>query len=266
MPVEVLGFWRLTIATFILLAWIFFKKISWPHFKDKKILWMLLSGFFFFLHLATYKFAAKNTTVSNTMILFASNPVWSSVGAILFFKEKLKTRLIFSYILAIIGIFILVQHKVQFSGQSFQGDLSSILSAFFYAVYMLTGKKARQHFNNSIYAFVQYLVCASLFAVTCLLSQQNLTGYSDISWIAVAGLILLPTLLGHLSLTYLVNFMNLSVMTCGKLIEPILASIMAYFVFHESLLPEAWIAFFLTSISVIILFAPDLPKAFKTTR
>jgi len=101
---------------------------------------------------------------------------------------------------------------------------------------------------------------ASLFAGTSFYTQQNFIGYSDISWMAVAGLILLPTLLGHLSLTYLVNFMNLSVMTCGKLIEPVLASIIAYFIFHESLLPEAWIAFFLTSISVVILFAPDLLK------
>ncbi len=123
---------------------------------------------------------------------------------------------------------------------------------------MLTGKKARLHFDNSIYAFVLYLVCALLFAGTAIGTHQQFTDYSAISWIAVAGLVLLPTLLGHLSFTYLVSYMNLSLMSCGKLIEPIIASIIAYFVFNEVLKPQAWIAFGLTSVSVIILFAPSI--------
>lgn len=257
MPVEVLGFWRLGLASSILLIWIFYKKIPFPKL-NKNILWSLLSGFFFFLHLATYKYAAKNTSISNTMILFASNPVWASLGAIILFKEKISFRLIISYFLAMIGIYILVQQKMDFKTQSLNGDISSILSALFYACYMLTGKKARHYFDNSMYSFIQYLVCGLCFGITCLFTQNSLIGYSSISWVAVLGLVLLPTFLGHFSFSYLVKTMNLSVMTCGKLIEPVLASIIAFFIFHETLSIQAWIAFALTFISVIILFSAPL--------
>lgn len=265
MPVDVLGFWRLSIAAILMGAWVFFsKKLSfktpWRHLR-----WVILSGVFFFLHLWTYKFASKNTSVSNTMILFASNPIWASIGGAFFFKEKITSRLVFSYVLALLGIYTLVQHQIQFSEQGIQGDISALVSAAFYSAYMLSGKKARDNMNNSFFAFVQYGVCALCFAGTLLYTQNSLTGYDQISWIAVAGLILLPTFLGHFSLTYLVKHMNLTVLSCGKLVEPILASIIAYFIFNEQLSSSSWIAFLLTATGVFILFAPGLFKKSKTS-
>ncbi|MBC7419637.1 MAG: DMT family transporter [Bdellovibrio sp.] len=263
MPVEVLGFWRLFIASIILGVWVFiWKRRTWPPL-NKKITWVIVSGVFFFLHLWTYKFASKSTSVANTMILFASAPLWSSAGAILFFKEKMTLRLGIAYGIAVVGIYLLAFEHIEFNSFTFLGDLSAVISGFFYACYMLTGKKARLHYDNSIYSFLQYGVCALLFAANAIGMGKPFLGYSDVSWFAVMGLVLLPTLLGHLTLTYLVNYMNLSLMSCGKLIEPVIASIIAYFVFHEMLKPEAWVAFGLTSVSVIILFTPSLLEAKK---
>ncbi len=263
MPVEVLGFWRLAIAASIVGLWIIlFKKHPWT-FSSQKMGWVIISGLFFFLHLWTYKFASKNTSVANTMILFASNPLWSSAGAIVFFKERITLRLTLAYFLAIIGIYMLAFEHMEFNSSTFLGDLAAVSSAFFYAVYMLTGKKARTHYDNSIYSFIQYSICALLFGLIVIGLRKDLTGYDSLSWWTIGGLVLMPTLLGHLSLTYLVNYMNISLMSCGKLIEPIIASIIAYFVFNELLKPEAWLAFSLTAISVIILFSPSVMQLRK---
>ncbi len=260
MPVEVLGFWRLTLAAVLMGLWAFFsKKISratpWRHLR-----WVILSGVFFFLHLWTYKYASKNTSVSNTMILFASNPLWASIGGAFFFQEKITRRLVISYALALLGIYTLVHHQIEFSNAGILGDISALISAAFYSAYMLAGKKAREHVNNSYFSFIQYAVCAFCFAGTVLFTQNSVTGYDQISWVAVLGLVILPTFLGHFSLTYLVQHMNLTVLSCGKLLEPIFASIMAYFIFHEQLGTHSWIAFLLTASGVFILFAPGLFK------
>ncbi len=263
MPVEVLGFWRLGIASFILGLWILVRQKNFFSLNKTKIHWVILSGVLFFLHLATYKFAAKNTSISNTMILFASNPLWASVGAILFFKESLSRRLVICYVLSLVGIYFLVFQNIEFNSTTFKGDVSSLVSAFFYAAYMLTGKKARLHYENTTYAFIQYSICTLCFGLGALVLETPFTGYNQVSWIAVAGLIVLPTFLGHFSFTYLVNHMSLTLMTCGKLLEPVLASIIAYFVFHERLTSNAGIAFFLTAVSVLILFEPQIRTYFK---
>ena len=108
MPSQVLGFWRLGIAALLLAIWVFaIKRTPLPRIT-KDFRWVLLSGFFFFLHLWTFKYAAKNTSISHTMIIFSSNPVWASLGAVAFFNERLSIRLVLSYVLALLGVFILV--------------------------------------------------------------------------------------------------------------------------------------------------------------
>lgn len=259
MPVSVLGFWRLGIACLVISIYFFiFKKQKLPKI-DKKIYWPLFSGFLFFLHLYTYTYAAKNTSIANTMILFASNPVWSSLGAILFFKDKISSRLITAYVLALTSIVILVFGKIEFKSDYFIGDLSAVVSAFLYAAYMLSSKKARQHYANSIFSIFLYGTCAAFFFLNGFAIFDNqFIDYDAISWIAVAGQVLIPTFLGHLTFTYLVSSMNISLMTCGKLLEPLMASIIAYYVFSETLSSFAWISFGLTALSVVILFYPTV--------
>jgi drug/metabolite transporter (DMT)-like permease len=263
MPVEVLGFYRLTGAACLIALFIVVKKrqLLLNLGITKQLIWVLLTAFLFFLHLYTYKFAAKNTSISNTMIIFSSNPIWASMGSYLFYKEKLTFRIFISYGLALLGVYLLVAGTI--SQNIGLGDVSALISAIFYAGYMLVSKKARAYYDNFIFAFALYLLTGLLFLASALLQQRTFTGYSNLSWLSVLGLIALPTLLGHMSMTYLVKFMDISIMTCGKLIEPVLASIMAYYIFNETLSPRAGIAFICTGAAVLVLFSPSIYKLIK---
>lgn len=255
-----LGFYRIGGAAVLLFIYMLVsKKLKKINF-DRNFVWALFSGFFFFLHLWTYKYASKHTLVSNTMILFATNPVWATLGGQVFFKENIKPRVIFAYMLALIGVFMLVAQNLQLNPENHLGNISALISAFFYALYMLTSKKARLHMANNDFSLIQYSTCAAMFGIAALSTNSQMTGFDAISWWSVLGLIILPTFLGHMSFTYLVKHMNLSLMSCGKLIEPIIATIFAYFLFGEHLGSYAVYAFLLTGVSVMILFWPTLFK------
>ena len=59
MPIEVLGFYRLGIAVLLLGLFILIRK-PLPKLKfNVNILWVIASGFFFFLHLWTYNMLQK---------------------------------------------------------------------------------------------------------------------------------------------------------------------------------------------------------------
>lgn len=262
MPAEVLGFWRLIIAFGLLSLFSLIIKKENIFKVTMNTKWVLMSGVFFFLHLWTYKWSSKHNLVSNTMILFATNPIWSSLGGVLFFKEKIEQRMILSYLLAFLGIGSMVWDQVQMSPENHFGNILALLSALFYAIYMLLGKKARQTFSNTSFASLQYLTAGVLFGLSSVAGHKPLISitYDWISWISVFGLVFLPTFLGHFSLTYLLKTMNIGIMTCGKLIEPIIASILAYFIFNEHLGRGAPLAFLLTAASVLILFYPEVQK------
>ncbi len=264
MPPEVLGFWRLSLATLILVLYQSLKKSFIIIRFNHQTKWIFISGFFFFLHLWTYKYAAKHTLVANTMVLFATNPVWASLGGLLFFQEKIYRRAYAAYFIALIGIIYLVWTNLHFMPEYNLGNCSALISALFYSAYMLAGKKARRLFTTQIFSTYLFMTCAFFFLITTLATGSDFVGnYDSVSWLAVLGLIIFPTFLGHFILNHLVNSMNLGILTCGKLIEPVLASIMAYFIFHESLTSSFYVCFGLTSISVLILFWPQITDYLK---
>jgi drug/metabolite transporter (DMT)-like permease len=259
MPSEVLGFWRLLIATILLSLFLMYKKnfvFLRPHRQN---FWVYLSGFFFFLHLWTFKSAAKSTLIANMTVLYASNPIWASIGGVLFFKERPQLRTYISYLLALTAILFLVFENLKFDQEHTRGNLLSVLSAFLYAAYMLTGKKARTSTENSTFALHQYGITALCFFLASLTMHKNIfDSYSAVSWLSILGLIIFPTFLGHFLLTSLVKKMDIAILTCGKLIEPVLASLWAYFIFHEGLSSSLIISFFMITVSVFVLFWPQI--------
>ncbi len=265
MPAEIMGFWRLFFAFAILALFVVIKKHKFTALKDKNIKWAITSAFFFFLHLWSYKYAAKNTLVANMMILFASNPIWASLGGYLFFKEKLSLRIVGSYFMALAGIILLFSDSFAVSDEQNFGNMIALCSAFFYAAYMLTSKQARQTMDNTNYACVQYSVTAVCFLILSLITGSHFINHGTVSWVALAGVVLISTLIGHLSFTYLVKHMNISLMTCGKLIEPVIASVIAYLVFSEKIGQNAALSFSLIAFSVANLFWPQIKAYFKAS-
>lgn len=257
-PIEVIGFWRMTAAGLILLLSSFFgcnqvQNIKW---SDQKISFTLISSVFFFLHLWCYFYAAHHTKISNMMIMFSTNPLFTAMGAYLFFKEKMTWKLGVAYVFAFTGIWILASGSLQFQPEYFTGDILALVSGAFYSAYILTGKKARQHISTKLYGGINYSFVGFLFLATGLGKNLEWTHYPLTSWIAIAALVLIPTLMGHALFSFLLSHLNVNSMSCGKLIEPVIASVMAYLFFGENLSQQAIPAFFLTSTAVLILFFP----------
>ena len=138
---------------------------------------------------------------------------------------------------------------------------SALASAVFFVGYLLFGKKIRQSVANTSYSVVIYLTASLFFGATALLQNYQFTDYPGTTWLAIGASILLPTLLGHALFTYLMKFMNINLMTCGKLIEPAISSITAYFLFAEHLSDNTVVAFFLMSTAIVILFYPVIRQS-----
>lgn len=257
-PIEVLGFWRLLISAAIVVTISIWRGPFFQHLKAQpKAFWYsVISGIFFFLHLWTFFYASKNTTIANCMIIYSTNPLFVAVGAYFFFQEKMNWRLAIAYLLAFAGIYQLMSHNLKFDQGMVAGDFSALISAIFFTVYLLTGKKVRSHFANTEYSSIIYFVASLCFGLFGLSQGIQFTNYGLQTWLSIGASIILPTLLGHALFTYLMKFMNVNLMTCGKLIEPAISSAIAFLLFHEELKSNTLLAFLLTSIAVLFLFLP----------
>lgn len=259
-PAVVIGFWRLLLAALILLPFAFKKgDIQFLIQRTKQSSWNLLgwiglSSLFFFLHLLTFFLAAQTTTIANCMVLFSLNPLFTSFISYFFMKEVFPKKLLIAYPLALMGVIFLVQDHLRVGKGQIEGDLYALSSALLYALYILSCLKARRQFSNVGFASLMYLSTAVLFGGALLLSGAPLISYPSSTWLAILGTVLLPTLLGHFLLTYLLQYMNVNVMSCGKLIEPVISAVTAFFIFKEAIHLNTFIAFACTASAVLILF------------
>jgi drug/metabolite transporter (DMT)-like permease len=255
-PPAALGFWRLLGASLILLAFRSWKESPKDIYGSINInkKWVVLTGVFFYLHLFSYFYAAQNTSIAHCMILFALNPLFTAVGAKVFFNEPLEKNVIVSYIFAFVGLYFLLQNRFNLGIASWHGEASALASGLLHSCYTLLSKRSRTQMNNWNFGIGIYFVCSVCFLLTALTFQTPLTGYSTNSWLAVLGTILIPTLLGHSLITYLMNYLNINWMSCGKLLEPTFSAFVAFLVFNETVTLNTVLAFFFTSTAVLFLF------------
>lgn len=261
-PVELLGFWRLLLASLAFLP--FLKPSDWQktlrEAPTRSWVWAAVAGFLLFLHLWTFQYAAQHTRIANQMILFASNPLWTAGITIVFLSEKLTPRLIASYVLSLSGIAVLVSHQLQFEEGTLFGDLTAIASAVLYSAYIVSSQRARQHLPNSVFSLILFPVASLCFALWLGGRGQNFWPENNPTWIAIFGLTIMSTLLGHSLFAYLLKHLNINWMSCGKLLEPVLAAVTAWWIFDETVRSTTWIAFALTACGVLVLFLKRTTK------
>ncbi len=243
-------------ASILLLSFRVYKDSAKVIFADilnnKK--WVILTGVFFYLHLWSYSYSAQTTSVAHCMILFALNPLFTAVGAKIAFNEPLEKNVAFSYVFALAGLYFLVRSRLNLGLDSWHGEAAALTSGVLYSVYALFSKQSRKKMNNWNFGIGIYFVCALCFLATTMTMHTPMVGYSNEAWLALLGTIIIPTFLGHSLFSYLMNYLNINWMSCGKLLEPTISALAAFIVFKEVVNADTVLAFFFTSAAVLFLF------------
>lgn len=256
--------WRL-IFVCILLFIISFKhpiqKISL--LQKKKIATV---GFILLCHFVTWVIAIRNLPISVATIIYAANPISTAIFGRLILKEKYYLRYFISLLISMAGIVIIANIKGGTIPITPFGISAITASAIFYSLYMVLSKRLRQGIENTTYSFYLNL-SGALIGFTLLLGYNyftdqtiNIINYPVIEWGYVILLALLPSLMGHTLLIYLVHFFNLNWISIFKLANPLFSSFLAYIFFKENFTSTHWIAFSFILVGLINSF--DLKRLY----
>lgn len=249
-PIEAIGFWRLAIACAALAPFAWKRRQAWT---EKKARATALAAACFFLHLWTFTWAVRHTTVANLMLAFSTHPLWTGVGAWLLFGERLGRREMSGMALAGFGMAILFGGSARLGGAGLAGDLSALASAILFSGWVLAGRGVRRGLDNVSFLLGAYGVAAVLFLALGAARGAPMTGYPAGTWAALAGLAFAVSLGGHGLFTYLLNEYGVVALSCAKLVEPVLAALGAFVLFGEPLSPRLGAAFVLVAAGVLVL-------------
>lgn len=232
-PFTVISFYRV----FISFCLLFLYTLSKPDKKVNTLLkwhWhYILAGFFLAAHFFTWIASLQMTSIANSIFLESMHPLFGVLVSVIFLKEFPHRKIIPAFILAILGMFIIVYADMDQQGTQFRGDLLAILSAMCLAFYLMIARKHKGEED-----FIKYLLyiygAASLFSAIYIIIVGDLFwGYSTQSWIFILLLAVGPNLIGHSILNWSSRQIQIFKVNLVMLLEPVLATLSGIILISE---------------------------------
>ena len=213
------------------------------------------SGVFLAAHFALWNASLGLTTVAAATTLVSMAPLFVGLGSV-FLGEAPGPRGWAGIVLATAGAVAIGAGDAVMGGSvggvrggavgptggsPLLGDVLAFAGALAVAGYLLLGRVVRRRLSVSTYAASVYGVAAVVLLPACLLTGSSLGGYQAASWLALAGVVVGPQLLGHTVFNGLLASVSASVVAVALLLEPVIATLLAWWLFHELPGPAFWV-------------------------
>ncbi|MBW3562287.1 MAG: DMT family transporter [Actinobacteria bacterium] len=198
------------------------------------------AGLFLALHFALWIGSLELTTVASSVTLVTMSPIFVGIGSAWFLRESPRRRTWVGMAVTIVGAIVIGAADladVSLGPRALLGDAMAFGGAVAVTGYLLAGRAARRRLPLTVYAAGVYGVGAAVLLPVCLLVGADLGGYDAGTWLALAGLIVGPQLLGHTVFNGLLSTVTATVVSIVVLAEPLGATLLAWVVLDE--LPTA---------------------------
>lgn len=203
--------------------------------KKRDWIYSLIAGVFLAFHFIFWFESLNYTSVASSTVLVTLQPIFAFAGTYFFFKERLSIKTILSAVIAILGSFIIAWGDFQVSGTALYGDLLALIGCALITGYLLFGQDVRKRISLITYTFIVYSISTVTLLVYVLAKGESLGPHPPSDWFWFIMLAIIPNLLGHTLFNWSLKWVSTNVISIAILFEPVGASILAYYVFHETL-------------------------------
>ena len=237
LSVSSLAFWRLTIASVVLVGITLVLRKSFNlGMMKKNIKQISILGIFLGLHMVLYISAVKNTTILNATVLVNTAPLFSMLISTFHFNLKPSRLAVMGLTTSFLGAGLIAYADVFPSQLTVHliGDLEALLAAVAEGFYLSYGRETRTKMPLLSQVIPIYLVSAFIIGFLCLLTRTPITlPHQPNMVLFLLGFGILPTALGHTfyysSLSNLKSFETATL----ALLEPIGATLLGIALFAE---------------------------------
>jgi len=195
-------------------------------------------GFIFGMSFISGFAAVKMTSIANATMVGTLQPVLVLFVAPKLFGEKITLRKLLYSISAMIGVLVVVMAAASTSGAHLNGDLLAVLNVFIWTTYFVMSKKRRDEGIHSWSFLAAVFLCASVVVLPYgAITSHDLGAMHVSDWWYVMGMAVGPGVVGHGMMTWAQGHIDVSLASMLGLISPVISSVLAWFVFHQSLTP-----------------------------
>ena len=205
---------------------------------DKKTLALsCISGLFLAIHFAVWFESLKHTSVASSTTIVCTEVIWVCLGYCLFLRGTLSRKAMLAIAVTLSGSKLIAWSDSSSGGAHLYGDLLALAAAVAVAVYTLIGRVVRERASTTVYTYLVYSTCAAVLLGLCLAQGHSLVGYGISAVVVGLLLAIFSTILGHSIFSWCLKYFSPAFVSASKLCEPVVAAILAVFLFGELPVP-----------------------------
>ncbi len=212
-------------------------------------------GFLLAAHFATWITSLFYTSVASSVVLVTTEALWVPLGAHFLLKEKINPTVWWGVLIAFLGSVLLVSGdlgETRFGGNALIGDFLALAAALAASGYFLAGRRLRQRMGIFTYATLVYAWSTIFLFAFVLANGQSLGPYSSKAFFWLFLFALLPMILGHTVINYILRWVQPHVVSTAILAEPVVSAILALILFAQDPAPLVWIGGAVILVGIVV--------------
>jgi len=244
------AFFRFFLSLPLIWVWMMYDQSRPTRHRNPKFvrdyLWLMAAGVFLSCDITLWYLSMQYTTIINSILLNNGCTVIVAVLAWLIFKEKMTTQIVLGIVMAVLGSMLLVGESFELGNPTnLKGDLYALLSAVFYALFIMVTKKLRDQFSTPTIMMWSGFSGVYTLAIIAVVFHSALTpnvpsGYFLLpvtmqGWLILAGLSFFVHVIGQGLMSYSMAHLTATFSALITLVGPIVGAIISYCFFAESL-------------------------------
>ncbi|MCC6657134.1 MAG: DMT family transporter, partial [Rhodocyclaceae bacterium] len=230
------AFWRVALAAGPLCLWMRFS----PRAQGAAPLrWkpLAVAGLCFAGDLAAWHVSILYTSVANSTLEANFAPIFVTLGAWLLFRQRVSRLFLIALAVTLGGATLLIGPNFALGGRALLGDALGVLTAVFYAGYMLAIKAASERAGTASIMAVSTGIAALALLPYALATADVFLPQSASGWLVLIGLAIVPHIAGQSLIVYGFARLPAAFSSVSLLLQPVLATIYAWALLGEAVGP-----------------------------
>jgi drug/metabolite transporter (DMT)-like permease len=204
---------------------------------------LIAAGIALAVHFGAWIWSLEYTSVAVSTLLVATTPIWTALYDSIVHRRHLTAIAWSAFVIGAAGLVLVVGFNATrppIAGHQILGGILALLGAFAIGAYFILVRKVRSAYGTRAIVTQTYSWSAVALIVSAAVAHQAPPALSNAqAWGGILAMAFVSQLLGHTGMNASLRSFSPSAVAMSTLFEPVIAAVLAFFIFGERLAPLA---------------------------